>query len=60
MKDIKEANKSNMNIKVGSIVKDKAKDTEENTREGGTRRMSKEVVGCVQDVVKNKNFITKL
>ena len=32
---------------------------EDNTREGRRRIMRKEVVGCVEDVVGNNNFLVK-
>ena len=47
----KENNQINSNIGVGSIVKAKVGNTEEDTREIKIRSTSKYVVGCVQDVV---------
>ena len=41
---------------MGSVVNAKFGEMEENKREGRTRRMRKEVVGCVQDVV-GKNIL---
>ena len=49
-----------MNIGVGSVVKSKVGDMDDNTREGRTRRIGKEVVRCVHDVVGNKKFIVKV
>ena len=46
-------------IGVGSVVKAKVREIEENTREGRSRRMRKEVVGCVQDVVGKKRFLVQ-
>ena len=46
-------------IGVGSVVKAKAGETEENKREGSNRRMRKDVVGCVQAVVGKKNFLVQ-
>ena len=42
---------------MGSVVKAKVGEIEENTREGRSRRTRKEVVGCVQDVSGKKNFL---
>ena len=44
-------------IGVGSVVKAKVGELEKITREGRSRRMRKEVVGCVQSVVGKKNFL---
>ena len=41
----------------GSVVKTKVGDLEKITREGRSRRMRKEVVGCVQGVVGKKKFL---
>ena len=41
---------------MGSVVKAKIGDIEENIREGRCRRVSKEVVGCVQDIVGKNIF----
>ena len=46
-------------IRVGSDVKTKVRDMEENTREVRTRRMRKEVVGCVHAVAGKKNFLVQ-
>ena len=40
-----------------SVVMEKVGEMEENTREGRSRRVSKEVVGCVQDVVGQNKFL---
>ena len=45
------------NIGVGSIVKAKVGNMEDNTREARTRRKRKYVVGCVHAVVWNKKFL---
>ena len=45
MKQVKEK------IEVGSSVKAKVREMEDNTMKGRGRRMKKEVVGCVQAVV---------
>ena len=48
-------NHTKTKIGVGSVVKAKVGELENITREGRSRRMRKEVVGCVQRVVgKNK------
>ena len=44
-------------IGVGSVVKAKVGEFEKITREGRSKRMRKEVVGCVQSVVGNNKFI---
>ena len=41
-------------IGLGSVIKAKVGETEENTREGRSRRMRKDVAECVQDIVGNK------
>ena len=46
-------------VGVGSVVKAKVEDMEENTRKGRIRRTGKEVVGCVQDVVGEKEFLVQ-
>ena len=46
-------------IGVGSVVKLKVGDMEDNTREVIIRRMSKYVVGCVQAVVGKNKFLVK-
>ena len=44
-------------IGVGSVVKAKVGELENITREGRSRRMRKEVVGCVQHVVGGNKFL---
>ena len=44
-------------IEVGYVVKAKVVDMEDKTREGRTRSMRKEVLGCVQAVVGKKKFL---
>ena len=44
-------------IGVGSFVKANVGELENITREGGSRSMRKEVVGCVQSVVGKKKFL---
>ena len=46
-------------IWVGSVVKAKVGELENISREGRRRSMKKEVVGCVQDVAGNKNFLVQ-
>ena len=46
-------------IGLGSVIKAKVGETEENTREGRSRTMRKEVVGCVQDVVGKNKFLVQ-
>ena len=46
-------------IGVGSVVKAKVGEFDKVTREGGSRRMSKEVVGCVHSVVGKKKFLVQ-
>ena len=41
---------------MGSLVKAKVKNMEDNTRYGRISNTRKEVVGCVQDVVEKKKF----
>ena len=48
---MKEKKRINPKIRVGYLVKAKVGNTEEKKREGRSRRMRKEVVGCVQAVV---------
>ena len=47
----------NKKIGVGSVVKAKVGELEKITRDGRSRRMRKEVVGCVQSVVGKKKFL---
>ena len=51
---VKKQNKTK--IDVVSVVKAKVRELEKVIREGRIRRMRKEVVGCVQDVVGKKKF----
>ena len=44
-------------IGVGSVVKAKVGELEKITREGRSRRMRKEVVGCDQSLLGNKNLL---
>ena len=46
-----------MKIGVGSVVKAKVGELEKVTREGRSRRMRKEVLGCVHSVVGKKEFL---
>ena len=48
---MKEKKRIKTKIGMGSVMKAKARDMEEKTREGRIRRTRKEVVGCVQAVV---------
>ena len=48
-------NQNKTKIGVGSVVKAKVEDLENLTREGRSRRMRKELVRCVQDMVGKKN-----
>ena len=47
-------------IGVGSVVKAKVGELEKITREGRSRRMRKEVVGCVQRVFGKNKFLVLL
>ena len=51
---MKEKKRIRKKIGVGSALKSKVGDIEENTREGRIRSMRKEVVVCVQAVVEKK------
>ena len=44
---------------MGSVVKSKVGDMEDNTKEVRGTKIRKYVVGCVQDVVVNKKFLVK-
>ena len=46
-------------IGVGSVLKEKGGEMEENTREGRNRRMRKDMVGCVQDLVGKKILLVQ-
>ena len=52
-------NQTKKKIGGDSVVKAKVGELEKITREGRSRRMRKEVVGCVQSVVGNKKFLVK-
>ena len=56
---MKEKNQNKTRIGVGSVVKAKVGEMEDNTREERSRRVSKEVVGCVQRVVGKKRFLVQ-
>ena len=49
-------NQTKTDIGVGSVVKAKVGELDNTTKEGRSRRMRKEVVGCVQIVVGKKKF----
>ena len=51
MKEINQKNYINIIIGLGSVMKEKVRDMEDNTRNGRSRIMSKNVVICVQAVV---------
>ena len=44
---------------MGSVVKAKVGELENITREGKSKRMRKEVVGCVQSVMRKNNFLVQ-
>ena len=46
-------------IGVGSVVKSKVGESDNITREGRSRRISKEVVGCVHIVVGKKKLLVQ-
>ena len=48
---------SRRKIGVGSVVKAKVGELDKITREGRSRRIRKEVVGCVQSAVGKKKFL---
>ena len=50
---------NNTKIGVGSVVKAKVGELENIKREGRIRMMRKEVVVCVQDVARKKNFLVQ-
>ena len=54
---IKKQNKTK--IGVGSVLKSKVLELKKITMEGRIMRMSKEVVKCVQDVVRKKKFLVQ-
>ena len=55
-KDTKEKKRIKTKIGVGYSVKEKVGEMENKTREARTMRTRKEVVGCVQDLVRKKNL----
>ena len=59
MKEMNEKKRIKTKIRVGSVVKVKVREMEENTREGKIMRTKKEVVGCVQDMLGKKKFVVK-
>ena len=52
-------NQTKTKIGVGSVVKAKVGELENITREGRSRRIRKDAVGCVQIVVGNKNILVQ-
>ena len=52
-------NQNKMKIEVGYFVKEKVGELEDITREGRTRKMRKEVVGCFHAVVGKNNFLVQ-
>ena len=54
-----EKKRNKTNNEVGSVVKAKVGEMEENTREGRIRRMRKEMMGCVQAVVGKKKLVVQ-
>ena len=56
---VKEKKRIKKKIGLGSVVKEHVGEMEDNTREGRSRRMRKEVVGCVQDVVGKKKLLVQ-
>ena len=57
---MKEKNQNKTKIGMGSVVKETVGFTEENTNEKIIRRIRKDVVGCVHDVVAKKRFLLQL
>ena len=57
--EIKDKKRIKTKIGVGSVVKAKVGDMEEEKGDGRSRRMRKEVVGCVQAVVCNKRCLVQ-
>ena len=51
MKEINQKKYININIGLGSVMKEKVRDMEDNTRNGRSKIMRKKVVICVQAVV---------
>ena len=56
---MKENKRIKTKIGVGSLIKAKVGNMEENTREGRSRMTRKEVVGCVQSVMGKKKFLVQ-
>ena len=56
---MKEKKRTKPKIVVGSLVKEKVRNMEENKREVRDRRISKYVVGCIQTVVGKKKFLVQ-
>ena len=56
---MKENNRIKTKIGVGSVVKSKVGEMEDNTREVRIRVISKEVLGCVQDVLGKKRLLVQ-
>ena len=54
---MKEKKRNKIKITARSAVKAKVGNMEENTREGRSRRISKEVVVCVHTVARKKKFL---
>ena len=54
---MKAKKQTNMNIGVGSVVKEKVVELENITREERIRSMRKEVVGSVQDLASKKKLL---
>ena len=59
MKGVKGKKWIKKKVGVGFAVEAKVREVEETTREGRIRRVRKEVVGCVQDVVGRNKFVVK-
>ena len=55
--DMKENKRVKTKIRVGSVVKSKVGEMEDNTREGGIGGNRIEEVGCVQAVVGKNNYV---
>ena len=56
---MKEKKRIRTKSRVGSIVKAKVGEMEDNKRKAGIRSMIKEVVGCVQAVAGNNKFLVQ-
>ena len=55
-----EKKRNKTNIGVGSVVKAKVGEMEENIGEGRIKRTRKELMGCVQAVVGKKKLVVQL